>query len=339
MSAWSDLGSTTRGVWTRSQALAAGSRSRLQVELHEGHWQTLWPGVYADAGYQLEPEQRAFAAVLASGGGRATPGPRGVGVSGVRAVACGRTAARVHGLPLIDDDDPATGCQEHLLDHVAVSVHATALRCGQPDGSVRLLRRHQLHLTPSEVVRLPSGLYVTTGLRTLIDCAGLLSREALVCALDNALHRHLVTRAELAAAVTAQRWCPGAQRWRWAVVRADGRAESAGETLARLLLLPALPGLVPQHQLRDASGRIVARFDLGNEDLRLAVEVDGKAGHEGERMAAKDQRRDRTTDRLGWRTERCTWWETRCRQREFVQRVLLAADEQASRHGVPRVTA
>ncbi len=43
-------------------------------------------------------------------------------------------AARVHGFPLIDDDDPATGAQEHLLDHVAVGVHATVLRREQTDG-------------------------------------------------------------------------------------------------------------------------------------------------------------------------------------------------------------
>lgn len=47
----------------------------------------------------------------------------------------------MHGFPLIDDDDPATGAQEHLLDHVAVGVHATVLRREQTDGSVRVLRR------------------------------------------------------------------------------------------------------------------------------------------------------------------------------------------------------
>src|SRR5213079_1378479 len=41
----------------------------------------------------------------------------------LRAVASGRSAARVWGLPLIDDDDPATGASEHRIDDVAVWYH------------------------------------------------------------------------------------------------------------------------------------------------------------------------------------------------------------------------
>jgi hypothetical protein len=77
------------------------------------------------------------------------------------------------------------------------------------------------------------------------------------------------------------------------VSAADGRAESPAETLVRLLLLPDLPGLVPQVRVLDGR-RVLARFDLADEELMLAVEADGRRGHAGEVMAAKDRARDAT---------------------------------------------
>jgi hypothetical protein len=114
----------------------------------------------------------------------------------------------------------------------------------------------------------------------------------------------------------------------WAAVLASGRAESPAESLCRLLLLPHLPGLVPQLRVRDSRGRIVARLDLDDERLWLAVEAEGRAGHEGAQMVAKDQRRDARTEDVGWRTERCTWFELRRQQAQLLRRVLRAADRQ-----------
>ena len=111
---------------------------------------------------------------------------------------------------------------------------------------------------------------------------------------------------------------------------ADRRAESPAETLARLALLPTMPGFVPQHRLLGPDGRVLARYDLADEDLRLAVEADGKAGHAGDRMVAKDRRRDRVSERHGWRTERVTWWELRCQRAAFVARIAeIAAERRA----------
>src|SRR5207253_2398666 len=109
----------------------------------------------------------------------------------------------------------------------------------------------------------------------------------------------------------------GVRRFRAAVALADGRAEAPTETLARLLLLPVVPSLVPQVRILDRYGRIVARLDLGDEAAKLAVELDGKRGHSGDAMVAKDRRRDRRTEAYGWWTERGTWYDVRCRQPEF----------------------
>lgn len=288
------LGARTRGVWTRRVALQALTPGEIDARLRAGTWQVVWPGTYADAGHVLDAEQRAVAAVLASRARRA----------GRPAVACLRTAARLHGLPLVDDDDPSTGRREHRIEHVAVDRHVPALRL-----TGRVLHRHQLVLAPHEVLRLPCGVLATTVARTLRDCARVLRPEALVCAADVALRRHLVALDELAGQLRP---------------RADAGAESPAETLARLLLQPVLPSLVPQVEVRDARGRIVARVDLGDPKARFAVECDGKRGHAGDVMVAKDRRRDALTAALGWHVERVTWHELRTAGPAVVRRVLAA---------------
>jgi hypothetical protein len=303
-----DLGASTGGIWTRRQALTATTRGRVDALVRRGQWVAPWPGVYGDGGIDMDLERRAFAALLACDSGQPVVT---VGEQEVRAVACGRLAARLHDLPLVDDDDPATGRQEHLLDDVAVAWGAAPLRTVDVGGSVRVLTRHRRELSPDAVTCLPSGLWVTSFVQTIVDCSLLLRQDALVCLLDAALHRRLVTPEELDTAVEGRRRQPGVDRLRTAVTLSDGRAESPHETLTRLVLLPHLPGLEPQQRLHASSGRVLARFDLADRRLRLAVEADGVAGHAGTQMAAKDQRRDRMSDARGWRTERCTWFETR----------------------------
>lgn len=298
-----DLGVRSCGVWTRAQALRVLGRGQVDALVRAGTWQVLWRGVYADAGHELDPEQRAWAAVLA-----AAP-----------AVAVGRTAARVWALPLVDDRDPATDRWEHRLDEVGVVRRLPVQRWHG-----RVLRPVRTSLSPADLVRLPSGVWVTSPLRTLVDCAGLLAPDALVCALDDALHRELVTPADLADAVRARSGRAHRVVLADAVRRADGRAESPAETLARLLLTPTLPGLAPQVELFDAAGRDLARFDLGDEQVRLAVECDGTAAHAGGAMVAKDRRRDRRTEAHGWWTERVTWYELRRSQADVLRRVTDA---------------
>lgn len=329
----SSLGVGSLGLWTRAHALALASAAQIDHLVATRTWQVLWPGVYADGGCPLDAEQAALAAVMAAGGG-GQPVPFGEPdpATGQRrkrlvAVAFGRTAARVHGFPLIDDDDPATGARERVLDDVARWTSGRDQRWGE-----RRLVVHQPRFGPGDLVRRPSGLWITSPLRTLVDCARLLSHEALVCALDDALHRELVDTDSLNARAIARRGLPGGPAFRRAVALADGRAESPNETLARLILLPVLPRLVPQVRLFDAGMRLVARFDLGDEEVKLAVEADGRTGHAGTQMVAKDRRRDRRTEAFGWATERTTWWEVRREQDQLKARVVAA-------HAARRTTA
>jgi hypothetical protein len=151
----STLGLGSAGVWTRAAALQALPPGRIRAHLRNGTWQAVHRGIYTDGGVVLAPEQRAFAAVLAAGGASQS-------LDAWRAVASTRTAARVWQLPLIDDDDPATGAQEQHLDEVAVR---------RPCGRAGALTGHVLALGPDEVLRRGSGLLITSVQRTLLDCA------------------------------------------------------------------------------------------------------------------------------------------------------------------------
>ena len=334
------LGARSHGVWTRAEALGVLSRHVVHRLLRDGIWQVPLPGVYADAGHRLDDTQRAVAAVLATG----APVPavvrwrgdgQGCELLSPAAVVCGRTAARLWGMVLIDDDDPATAACDHVVDDVWTrwglgGRTAPPDETGQPP--YRLLR-HRFELAGGDLLRRPDGLVVTTAVRTAVDCARLLSREALVCLLDDGLRRRLFTPADLRDAAEQRAGRPGCRRFAWAVSQADGRAESPNETLARLLLRPVVPDLEPQVVIADDCGVPVARADLASRKARLAVELDGRAGHAGERMLAKDQRRDRQTTALGWLTLRATWYDVRRRQDEFVARVRTAHRARTARAG------
>lgn len=311
----SDLGAASRGVWTRAEALERLTAGQIDDLVRLGIWQVLWRGVYADGGFVVDAEQRAIAATLAVGGScarRRRP----------RAVAIGRTAARVWGFPLIDDDDPVTRAREHLLDEVAV----TRTLPRQAFGG-RTLHPRQVPVAKAELIQQPSGLWLTRPLRTIADCARWLSHEALVCLMDNALHRGGATPEALDRLATARSGQPGGPALARAVPLADGRAEAPTESLARLLLLPVLPRLEPQVELLDHRGQVIARFDLADREARLGIETDGLRGHSGDAMVAKDRRRDRRSDARGWTTERLRWWELRKEQDDVVRRMVARHDQ------------
>ena len=309
----SSLGAQTGRVWTRREALTLLTPGAVRANLRDGRWQVPWPGVSAGAGAELSAEQRCWAAVLASGGvGAPVPLDGLEAGTGQRREAswavCGRTAARYWRIPLVDDDDPATEAEEHRHDDISGSRHLADLH-----HAGRVLHRRRLRLSAHDLVRTGTGLQITSPLRTLVDCVGLLTPAAAVCAIDGALHQHLVSKEDLQAAVRMRSGLRGASALAAAVALADGRAETAFETLTHLLILPVVPTLEPQVLLLDDQGCIVARFDLGDRERQFAVESDGKLGHSGEEMVAKDRRRDRRTEQLGWHTERVTWFDVRRR--------------------------
>jgi hypothetical protein len=322
------LGLESGGLWTRAQALQGLTRGVVDWKVASGAWQEPLPRVLTERDVVLTAEQWAWAAVLASGGaGQVWPTAEEPQLR-LRAMACGRTAARYWGFPLVDDDDPATGAHDSNQLDVHVWDRGLGALVGQ-DGHE--LRRRRFRVEPHEIWRTRSGLVLTSRLATAVHCTQLLSHEAAVCVLDHGLHRHWFTEQDLAQEVARRAGHPGNRALRAAVEAADRRAESPHETLGRLLLLPHVPTLVPQVMLLGPDDKPIRRFDLGDDVVRFAVELDGKVAHAGELMAARDRGKDHLAAQQGWRVERGTWFDVRRRQQELIQRVLWGWHQQRNR--------
>jgi hypothetical protein len=165
------------------------------------------------------------------------------------------------------------------------------------------------------------GVPVLSPLRTAVDLGVVLRPDALVAALDHILRNELVNFDALSDAVADdRRGRDGTLAMRAALGLVDAKAESPHESLTRLVLKPVLPGLESQVRIVDRRGRLIARLDLGDEEIRLGVESDGAAYHRG--RAAADRKRDYRT---GWTIERVSWFETRCESEQLRQRVLATA--------------
>ncbi|MFT4201392.1 DUF559 domain-containing protein [Gordonia sp. (in: high G+C Gram-positive bacteria)] len=85
----------------------------------------------------------------------------------------------------------------------------------------------------------------------------------------------------------------------------DGRAESPQESCLRLLMIRSdLPTPDLQIPVRDETGRVFARADLGYEELLICIEYDGAEFHSSEARRDRDARRDDKLRNLGWRVIR-----------------------------------
>ncbi|MDP9182059.1 MAG: endonuclease domain-containing protein [Actinomycetota bacterium] len=204
------------------------------------------------------------------------------------AVLSHHTAARLHGIPLLDDDD-----SEH------VTVPRNRHGRGLPGWAL-----HRAHVPPEEHVG-RQGLRCTDAVRTLSDLARALSHRAALCAVDSALREHVVTPSDLRPLLRALG--RGARRVRAVVEECDPQSGSVLETLLRLALAEAgLPAPRTQYRVLDR-GHEVARVDFCWPSQRLIVEADGFAFHSSRDDYRRDRERMNELERLGWRVLRFTW--------------------------------
>jgi hypothetical protein len=98
---------------------------------------------------------------------------------------------------------------------------------------------------------------------------------------------------------------PGAPAVRRALLAADGRSASIGESLTRAAALDAgLPPPELQYKLQLPGGR-VAYLDLawrryGGRLVRLGVEFDGRSSHGSDGAFVADRRRRNRIETIGW---------------------------------------
>jgi hypothetical protein len=233
------------------------------------------------------------------------------------AVVSHQSAAILHGLPLWDAP----------LDRVHVT------RPGGWNDVGRVLRVHVADLREDEIT-LVDGVAVTTPLRTALDLARSLRHEAAVVTLDAALHRKLLTLADLRKRLMDIVGTPGSRSAARAVAFADGRSESVGESRSRVILHRwGLPPSGLQFEVRRGDGSSIGRTDFVWEQQRLVGEFDGRVKYgrllrpgqsPGDAVFEEKRREDEIRDE-GWRVVRWVWAEFAVPHR-FAGRVRRALE-------------
>jgi hypothetical protein len=262
--------------FTRGQALVAGLTDiRLRRLVKRGTLRRLVPGVYVAAHVVDSLDLRAQALRLVV--------PEGCFI-------CDETAAWLHGAP------HAMAPNSHLAVP-PISFFRPARRGRLRNG---LVSSGERTLTPRDLM-VVGGLCVTTPLRTALDLGRLRRPDQALAAQDALLGLGIFTHEELLACVERFARQRGVCQLRWLTPLADGRAESAGESVLRLRWYAAgLPR--PQLQIEVVVDGVVRfRLDMGLEEWLFAAEYDGAAFH-----SSPDQTRH-DDERRGWMRSQRQW--------------------------------
>lgn len=298
-------------VFTRAEALAAGRDAReIDARIRSGEWTALRRAIYAETSrLPLELAERHAADVAAAV--RATRQDVVGSHESAAIVHELTTFARYDGSPVLsrlreprqrrpDGTSPA-GLVSHVPDH-----HRTELR----------------------------GAAVTTAARTAVDLARKGPALSAMVVLDSALRRE-VPRADLEEVLRVGRGWPGSRKAAQLVAFADGRAESALESVGRYRMWTiGLPRPELQVPLFDATG-LMGFPDFLWEDLGVIGEADGLLKYRSEDpdapvdlrdrdvLAREKQREDRFRD-AGYEVFRFTWEMAVHRPAVLEQRALRA---------------
>ncbi len=271
------LAARQHGVFSRWQAVRlGGTRGLIQHRLATGRWDRMSAHVFRLAGSTPSWRQSLTAACLAWGPG---------------AIVSHLAAAALWRFPGFAPRP--------------VELTMSSRRRVEAAGVV-----HHRRLRPTDTTTI-EGFRVTSPARTLLDIAGVASRELVEEALDDALRRGLVSIARLRRDVTCESWKRqrGIDVIRELLDARDGGPvpQSVFETrLLRLLRRTRLPEPVCQHEVR-AGGRLIAIVDFAWPDLRVVVEADGYRWHSGRIRWERDRERRNALTLLGWRIVHVTW--------------------------------
>ena len=274
-----DLALRQHGLIRRDQALHLGmTPDGIRHRVARGSWVRTQRGVYRLAAVKVTWAQRVLTVCLAA-----------------RAVASHRTAA--------------------------VLWDVGGVRPGRPEVTIargRRIRAHDARVHQSTQAdrfdtRLVNSIPATGLARTLVDLGAVLPMTRVEEAIDDARRRRLVDWIELhdALVLHARRGRDGVGAFR-AVLE-----ERYGETVVpdslfnrrvqRLLVDHGLPSPSIEHEVRTAGGTFVARIDLAYPELRLAIELDGKATHLTARAFERDHVRLNRLRLEGWLVLAFTW--------------------------------
>ena len=272
------------GIVTTAELTAAGfSCDRVRTLTRRGDLYQVGRGVYANGA-------RAREILPIADGRQLLQLAAAVAVRGPGTVVSHESAAYLHSIDLLSAPEAAT------------------LTCppGRGWSASPNVRLHAMTL-PAEHVTTMIRMPVTTPARTVIDLARTLSFAAGVVSADSALHRRLVTNAELKAVLaTCDRW-RGARRAAEVIEFADARAESPLESIARIAFRDC--GLPPPDLQVWLGGtdEPVGRVDFYWKQYRTIAEVDGAIKYADPQRARAQLRRDSLLRDDGFEVVHFTW--------------------------------
>lgn len=249
------------GTW----AIAAGTITSWQLRKD---FTRVFPDVYVRKGTVVTARIRTLAAVHWAKGD---------------AIAVGMSAAILHGTKWIDADTPA---------ELAIARHRRT-----PPG----ITVYRTELESSEICSRAEVL-VTTPARTAFDLGRRLPLHTAVATIDALCNATGVTADDVVTVAARHRGSRGLVALRKVLDYVDGGAESPQESVTRMLLVDdGLPRPQTQIRIRDSSGRVVARADLGWEEWKVAVEYDGAQHWTDPEQHEWDIERRVLLEALGWR--------------------------------------
>ncbi|MBP1159355.1 hypothetical protein ABIC28_004629 [Rhodococcus sp. PvR044] len=223
--------------------------------------------------------------------------------AGDRGVLAGFSAAALHGSKWIDASEPAE-----------------LIRAGHVRAPKGIVVR-KAELLDGETCRI-DGMAATTPARTAFDLGRGLGFDRAVEVLDALCNATGLDPAEVSAIAERHPGVRGLVRLRRVLDMVDGGAESPAETRTRLLIVrDGLPRPATQIRVRDESGRVIARSDLGWERWRVLVEYDGEHHWLDERQRSRDIDRAAVLEALGWAVVRVSAELLRDRPGVVLERV------------------
>lgn len=280
-------------VMLRKQLLAEGySDKAIARRVDGGVWAKIRHGAYTEAATWNALDEAGRHALAA----------RAV-------VAQARTkvvVSHVSGLPFIDA--PTWG-----IDLDLVHVTREDGKAGRSEGGVR---QHRGAIIPGDLVEC-DGLKVMGATRLALETTLVTNAEASIAVVSHLLHNGGTTMERLRARYELMQHWPESLRTDLVLRLSDHRFESVGECRTYYLCFrEGLPMPEPQHEIRDETGRVVARVDFAWPELGVFLEFDGKVKYEkllkdGQRASDvvwAEKRREELICRLtGWRCIRISW--------------------------------
>jgi hypothetical protein len=252
-----------------SEAIASGALTPYALR---SRFIALYPDVYLPPAAEVTAAIRARAAWL---------------WSGRRGVVAGQSAAALHSAKWVDACKPA----ELLWPN------------RRPPRGIRTWSDR----FAEDEIELVDGVWVTTPARTALDLACRYPLGRAVAAIDALARKTHMKIADAELLAGRYRGRRGIRQAHTVLDLVDPGAESPQETWLRLVVIRnGFPRPQTQIPLYDEFGALVAVFDLGWEDRKIAMDYEGEHHRINRRRFNHDIRKAETVAELGWTDIRVT---------------------------------